>query len=59
MPALSAKLCNGAAIALFERMTANGKARMAAIAAIMRKLLVWSFGVLKSGRPFNLASAIA
>jgi transposase len=59
MPALSAKLCNRAAIALFERMTANGKARMAAIAAIMRKLLVWSFGVLKSGRPFSLASASA
>lgn len=59
MPALSARRYNQAAIDLFERMTAKGKTSMQAIAAIMRKLLVWSFGVLKSGRPFELAYAVA
>lgn len=59
MPALSARRYNQAANDLFERMTAKGKTSMQAIAAIMRKLLVWSFGVLKSGRPFELAYAVA
>lgn len=57
MPALSARRFNQAASNLFDRMTARGKTGKQAIAAIMRKLLVWSFGVLKSGRPFDLASA--
>jgi transposase len=57
MPAIVARKHNPAARALFQRLTTKGKAPMAAIGAIMRKLLVWAFGVLKSGQPFNVTLA--
>jgi transposase len=38
-----------------KRLSARGKAKMSIIGAVMRKLLVLCYGVLKSGQPFNVA----
>lgn len=35
------------------RLLANGKPRMLVVGAVMRKLLVLAYGVLKSGVPFD------
>jgi len=59
MPALSARRYNDAATKLAERLLSRGKTKKQAIAAVMRKLLTWSYGVLKSGRPFDLTLASA
>lgn len=59
MPALSASRCNPAAQALAARLRAGGKSGKLIIGAIMRKLVHWMFGVLKSARPFDLKLALA
>jgi len=38
---------------LYERLIAAGKPKMVALAAVMRKLLVLAYGVLKTKRPFD------
>lgn len=59
MPAMSAMRSNPAAKALSERMKASGKQGKVIISAIMRKLVHWIMGVLKSGTPFNPQLALA
>ncbi|EEC1006678.1 IS110 family transposase, partial [Salmonella enterica subsp. enterica] len=39
---------------IYERLCLNGKAKMVAIGALMRKLIHWCFGVLKSRQPFDI-----
>lgn len=39
--------------AMFERLCLRGKAKMCAIGALMRKLVHWCYGVLKTQRPFS------
>jgi transposase len=55
MPALSAERFNPVIAALVQRLRAATipKARMTIVAAVMHKLLVLAYGVLKSGRPFD------
>lgn len=58
LPALTAIRFNPLLKALFERLVAAGKARMAAVGACMRKLLMIAYGVLKSRAPFDPAWAL-
>ena len=53
MPALSAMRYNPITQALAERRREKGKQPMTIVAAVMRKLLVLAYGVLKSGQPFD------
>ena len=39
---------------LYERLQKNGKPKKVALCAVMRKLLVISYGVLKSGQAFDV-----
>ena len=55
MPAVVAKKHNPTIKALSQRLAANGKVPMVIIGAIMRKLLVIAYGVLKSGKPYDPA----
>jgi hypothetical protein len=50
---------NPAVRALAERLRARGKRPMVIVGAAMRKLLHLIYGVLKSGKPFDPALAIA
>ena len=59
MPAMSALTHNPAARALAKRLRAAGKPGKLIVAAVMRKLVHWMFGVLKAARPFNLQLALA
>lgn len=52
-PALSAKSHNPHLRRFAERLTAAGKAKMVVVAAVMRKLLVLVYAILKSGRPYD------
>ncbi len=52
-PAITATRHNPLLKALYERLVAAGKPKMVALAAVMRKLLVLAYGVLKSKQPFN------
>jgi transposase len=52
-PALTARRANAPLRAFADRLRAKGKAKMAVIAAVMRKLLHQVYGVLKHGRPFD------
>jgi transposase len=52
-PAVTAIRHNPLVKALYERLIAAGKARMAAVGAAMRKVLMLAFGVLKTRRPFD------
>lgn len=52
-PALSAKMHNPHLRRFAERLTAAGKAKMVVVAAVMRKLLVLVYAILKSGRPYD------
>lgn len=45
---------NKAMKTMYERLCLIGKAKMVAIGALMRKLIHWCFGVLKSGRKFDI-----
>lgn len=58
-PAMSAMRYNVAAAALTQRITAAGKNKKVAIIAVMRKLVHWMMGVLKSGKPFDANLALA
>ncbi|EAO9182020.1 IS110 family transposase [Salmonella enterica] len=39
--------------AMYERLCLSGKAKMCAIGALMRKLVHWCYGVLKTQKPFD------
>jgi transposase len=53
LPALTAIRFNPLLRALYERLTGAGKAKMAAVGACMRKLLMIAYGVLKNRAPFD------
>jgi transposase len=53
LPALTALRFNPLLKALFERLVAAGKSKMAAVGACMRKLLMIAYGVLKNRTPFD------
>jgi transposase len=53
MPALRAHVYNPVVAALVTRLQAKGKSKMTTIGAVMHKLLVLAYGVLKSGLPFD------
>jgi transposase len=53
MPALSAMRWNPLLKAAAERLLARGKCKMAAIGALMRKLLHLAYGVLKNNKQFD------
>jgi transposase len=53
MPALTAMRHNPILSAFRERMYARGKRPMQIVAAVMRRLLVIAYGVLKSGKRFS------
>jgi transposase len=53
MPTLAAMTRNPIIKAYTDRLKANGKPKMVAVGAGMRKLLHIIFGVLKSGKPFD------
>lgn len=48
MAAIGAKRCNPTVKAVYERLVARGKAKMAALGAAMRKLVHLCFGVMKT-----------
>jgi transposase len=54
-PAITAMRCNPVLKAFAVRLRANGKRPKQIITAVMRRLLVLAYGVLKSARPFNPA----
>jgi len=54
MPALSAAQHNPVLRDTYQRLIANGKPKKVALCAVMRKLLVLAYGVLKSGKPFDV-----
>jgi len=53
MPAIVAQKRNPAMAIFAKRLLAAGKPKMAVVAAVMRKLLLLAFAVLKSGRRFD------
>lgn len=53
LPALTARRFNPALWAFAERLKANGKRPMVVIVAIMRKLLVLAYAVVRSGQAFR------
>jgi transposase len=57
MPAVVAIQHNPAAKALYERLLEKGKAKMAAIGAVMRKLVHICFGVLKHQKAYSPQAA--
>lgn len=59
LPAIVAMRHNPAVQALAERLRARGKRPMVIVGAAMRKLLHLIYGVLKSGKPFDPALALA
>lgn len=52
-PALSAMQHNPQLKCFAERLKAAGKAKMVVVAAVMRKLLVLAYAILKSGQPYD------
>ena len=40
--------------AMYERLCLRGKAKMCSIGALMRKLMHWCYGVLKTQKPFDV-----
>ena len=57
MPAIVAIRHNPLAKALYTRLLAKGKSKLAALGAVMHKLLRLAFGVVKSGQPFDATFA--
>ena len=53
MPAVAAMRCNPILKPFADRLRAAGKHGKQIVAAVMRRLLVLAYGVLKSGRPFD------
>ena len=58
MPALAAIRAKGPLAGHYQRLLERGKSRMAAIGAVMHKILRIVYGVLKSCQPFNPALAL-
>ena len=54
MPALVAVRFNPRMMAFYTKLLAKGKPKKVALVAVMRKLLVLAYGVLKSGKPFDV-----
>ena len=54
MPAMVAVRFNPLMLAFYNKLLATGKHKKVALVAVMRKLLVLVFGVLKSGKPFDV-----
>ncbi len=54
MPALVAVRHNPTLKAVYERLVNNGKPKKVALIAVMRKLLILSYGVLKSEKAFDV-----
>ena len=54
MPALVAVRFNSLMKSFYQKLLAKGKPKKAALVAAMRKLLVLAYGVLKSGKPFDV-----
>jgi len=52
-PALTAKRHNPHLRRFAQRLTDAGKAKMTVVAAVMRKLLVLIYAILKSGHPYD------
>jgi len=52
-PALTAKQHNPHLRRFAQRLTDSGKAKMTVVAAVMRKLLVLIYAILKSGHPYD------
>jgi hypothetical protein len=50
---------NAAAQQISERLVAAGKNKKLAIVAVMRKMVHWIVGVLKSRKPFDMDLALA
>jgi len=59
MPALAAIRCNPVIQAFRARLLANGKNKMLVVGAVMRKLVYFAYGELRSGRPFDSTVAAA
>lgn len=59
MPAMNAMRFNPAASALAARLRDAGKPGKLILGAIMRKLVHWIYGVLKSGQRFDVNRALA
>jgi transposase len=57
MPAMTAARFNPAVKALYDRLLARGRCHMVAIGAAMRKLLMLAYGVLKTQKEFEYATA--
>lgn len=53
LPALTGLRFNPLLKALFERLVQRGKSKMVAVGAVMRKLLMIAYGVLKNRTPFD------
>lgn len=54
MPALVAIRFNPVLKNVYERLVSNGKPKKVAIVAVMRKLLILSYGFLKSEKAFDV-----
>lgn len=54
MPALVSVRFNPLMKAFYQKLLAKGKPKKVALVAVMRKLLVLAYGVLKSGKPFDV-----
>ena len=52
-PAVSAMRCNSLVRTHYERLRENGKGKMVALGAAMRKLLMIAYGVLKNRQPYD------
>ncbi|WP_119072579.1 IS110 family transposase [Aggregatilinea lenta] len=59
MPALAAQRFNPILAPWAAQLKARGKSKMETLGAVMRKLLVLAYGVLKSGQPFDPAFSTA
>ncbi len=57
MPAVVATRCNPQARALYQRLLRNGKTKMAALGAVMRKLVHMCYGVLKHRQAYSPSAA--
>ncbi len=53
MPAMTAMKYNKHLSEFYQRLLSNGKPKMVALIAVMRKLLVLSVGILNNGVPFD------
>lgn len=58
LPAIAASRFNPVLMAFARRLRERGKRPKQIIAAVMRRLLVIAYGVLKSGRPFDPTLAL-